>query len=77
MSTLNTEYVTNQGDRLDLISSKAYGDAFRGKTILEANPSLPILPEYPAGIRLVIPVQAPVRTASENLLPPWKKNQTA
>lgn len=72
-----TEYVTNEGDRLDTISYKAYGDVYAWGDILRANPSLPIQSLYPAGIRLMIPIKdQQTDTASQlntSLLPPWKR----
>ena len=74
---IRTEYITEDGDRLDGISSKAYGDPYRAQVLLDANPALPILPSYPAGIRLIVPVLEPVKQSSANLLPPWKRNENA
>lgn len=68
-----TEYITIQGDRLDTIATKAYGDPFEWASILDNNPSLPIIGEYPAGIRIVLPVKESVDLVSEDLVPAWKK----
>lgn len=71
-----TEYVTQEGDRLDTITHKAYGDVYAWSEILKANPSLPIQDTYPAGIRLMIPIQEGVDAAPQinsKLLPPWKR----
>jgi len=74
---IRTEYITQDGDRLDAISSKAYGDPYRAEVLIDANPALPILDSYPAGIRLIVPVQEPVRESTANLLPPWKRDEAS
>jgi nucleoid-associated protein YgaU len=75
MATILTEYLTNAGDRLDTIAGKAYGDPFNWLPILDANPSLPIQDGYPAGVRLIIPVQQRgTGRVNSSLLPPWKRN---
>lgn len=71
-----TEYITNEGDRLDMITYKAYGDVYAWGEILKANPSLPVQDTYPAGIRLMIPIREETVAATAidtNLLPPWKR----
>lgn len=69
-----TEYITKDADRLDLISFRAYGNAFDWKQIIDANPALPIQDLYPSGIRLVIPiVEEPTNLTVTALLPPWKR----
>lgn len=77
MADVLTEYLTVQNDRLDTIANKAYGNPFNWSPILTANPSLPIMPEYPAGIRIVIPVQVRgTGQVNDALLPPWKRATT-
>lgn len=69
-----TEYITIQNDRLDSIANKAYGDPFNWEPILNANPTLPIMDLYDAGIRLMIPVVVPDNSnPTKELLPPWKQ----
>lgn len=72
----NTEYITRDGDRLDLITWQAYGDAFAWGVILAANPSLPIAASYPAGLKLIIPVMGPDTVRELDQLPPWKTATT-
>lgn len=69
-----TEYTTQSGDTIFGISFKAYGTVYRYADLLTANPSLPITTVYPAGLKLIIPVNesAPETIATENL-PPWKR----
>lgn len=71
---MTTEYITNQGDRLDLIAHKAYGDPFAWQPIIAANPTMEIAGSYPAGVRILIPVQEPQPLTEVEAVPPWKKN---
>lgn len=69
----NTEYITSDGDRLDTIAAKAYGDPFNWSPIIDNNPALPIQPTYEAGIRIVVPVEETQDVAAADLVPPWKR----
>lgn len=77
MAEVYTDYVTQDGDRLDLIAWKAYGDPWRWKELLQANPWLPIAAIYPEGLRLIVPVDqattVPSTIETTNNLPPWKQ----
>jgi len=71
------EYMTKDGDRWDTISADFYGgDPLAFEQIIDANPTVMILPVLCSGITLKIPTinlataQA-VIPASE--LPPWKQ----
>jgi phage tail protein X len=67
-----TEYITNEGDRWDLIAWKAYGDANRGNEIMAANPYVKADPVLPGGLRLKVPIaEDPAPNPSK--LPPWKR----
>ena len=70
-----TEYTTVQGDRLDLIAFKVYGNPHLWSGIIESNPELPILPEYEGGIEISIPIIAATDSGiGETInLPPWKQ----
>jgi len=68
-----TEYITKDADRLDLIASFAYGDPFKWGPILDQNPSLPILAQYPAGIKILIPVREDVDVVEADKVPIWKQ----
>ena len=72
MATTYTEYITQPGDRWDLIAYKAYGDAIMIDIIAQANPSIPLTPILDSGIVMFIPVQA-AATIDTNLLSPWKR----
>lgn len=68
-----TQYLTKQGDTWDKISYEAYGDAVRFMDIVRANKPLKIGSELPAGIKINIPIIEEPQTATEQLLPPWKR----
>lgn len=68
----HTKYITQEGDRWDLIADKAYGDATKITPIIEANPGVPKTPVLPSGITLYVPLMD-VETVDTNLLPPWKR----
>jgi phage tail protein X len=74
MATTYTEYITKEGDRIDTIAVKAYGDPHKWDPIIRENKGLPIQDVYPAGIRLVILIEVPdAQTTNQTLLPPWKQ----
>ena len=50
------EHVTSDNERWDLLAWKYYGDPTRYEPIILANPSVPIEPVLPPGIKLMIPV---------------------
>jgi phage tail protein X len=66
------EYVTKEGDRWDQIALIHYGNAYDYERIIIANPTAPITPTLPGGIKLAIPV-IERQTANSSLLPPWKR----
>lgn len=67
-------YTTATGDRWDLIAQYAYGDPFKMVLIMRANPSVPLDPVLPGGIRLLIPIQPPESNViPATSLPPWKR----
>lgn len=67
-----TTYTTQEGDRWDNVSYKAYGDPYQIATLLAANPSVPIKDVIPAGTVLTVPV-IEQEALSSDLLPPWKR----
>jgi phage tail protein X len=73
-NTQYIEYITHEGQRLDQIAHASYGDVNNWKPILDANPSLPISANLPAGLRLRVPVLS-VAAVNDNALnlPPWKQ----
>lgn len=67
------EYITVNGERLDTIAYRVYGDVNAWSPILAANPSLPITSNVAGGQRLRIPVQSRTGVNENSSLPPWKK----
>lgn len=67
------EYITQEEDRWDSISQRAYGTPYEYERIIRENPTAPITAVLPPNVRLAIPVIA--RTESELTadLPPWKR----
>lgn len=68
-----TKYITIQGDRLDTIAYKAYGDATAFSKIQDANPNIPISDHFEAGIELLIHIEEVLVSTVNELLPPWKR----
>lgn len=71
-----TEFVahlTVEGDRWDLIAWHYYGDPHLYEPIIAANPTVPIRPFLPSGIRLRVPV-LPDEMVLDRDLPPWKRS---
>lgn len=68
-----TEYITIQGDRLDTIAFKAYGDATLFGKIQEANPNMPSTDVFEGGVKILIPIIDVSNTIDSALLPPWKR----
>jgi phage tail protein X len=64
-------HITAAGDRWDLLAWQFYGDPTAYGAIVMANPDVPIVPVFDAGVAIQVPVLArtTVRTAD---LPPWK-----
>lgn len=69
------QHTTQEGERWDTVSWKAYGTVSRVPEIIEANPAVPITDRLPAGVVLIIPVieTADAKIPKENL-PPWKQD---
>lgn len=66
-------YTTVQGDRIDTLSAKFYGDNQGIAIIAEANPDVPLDAVYPLGTVLIMPVIEEVEMENTNDLPPWKR----
>lgn len=50
------EHITADNERWDLLAWRYYGDAIKYEPIIVANPTIPIEPVLPSGIRVMIPV---------------------
>lgn len=67
------EHRTREGERWDLLAWDYYGDPLRFEPIIAANPTAPITPMLPSGLRLLIPVFAAEDLPVTATLPPWKR----
>lgn len=66
-------YTTVQGDRIDTLAAKFYGDNTGISVISDANPDVPLDAVYPLGTVLVIPIIDDMEIVNTNELPPWKR----
>ncbi len=64
-------HVTRAGERWDLLAWRFYGDATQYSAIIMANPGVPIVPEFDAGVAVRIPLLAQGAALGAGL-PPWK-----
>ncbi len=60
-------------ERWDDLAYRYYGDCFRYKQIIEANPDVAISPFLPAGAQIIIPFTENSTTKDEAELPIWKQ----
>jgi phage tail protein X len=65
-------HVTRAGERWDLLAWRFYGDPTAYGPIIVANPSVPIVPVFDAGLTIAIPVLPAAATVAADL-PPWKR----
>lgn len=65
-------YITNEGDRWDLIADKAYGDVTKMDKIIEANPDLALVTNFREGVTIMLPIISETETQTSTL-PPWKR----
>lgn len=68
-----TKYTTQRLDTIYTVAFKAYGNALAYQGIIDANPTLPIIPSYPAGLVVIIPVVENTEPVTALSLPPWKQ----
>lgn len=68
----STKYITQEGDRWDIVSFKCYGRATEIRTLLQANRRVPKTAVIRTGTVLNIPVLER-ESMEQNLLPPWKR----
>lgn len=69
-----TNYIVIDGERWDTVSNKAYGSPSLYRSIIEANPNVPISTRLIGGTVLIIPI-IPITDVKTNkeLLPPWRQ----
>jgi phage tail protein X len=65
------KYITLQDERWDQIAWQFYGDATLYGPIIEANPGVPIVGAFDAGVEILVPILQKASDASSDL-PPWK-----
>jgi phage tail protein X len=65
-------HMTRAGERWDLLAWRFYGDAARFSGIILANPGVPIVPVFDAGVAVRIPLVAQGAALGAGL-PPWKR----
>lgn len=74
MAEQTIQYMTQEGERWDTVSMRAYGTPFEVERIALANPNVPLTDRLAAGTKLDIPIKEEVLLKpSMNLLPPWKR----
>jgi phage tail protein X len=66
-------YTTKDGDRIDALAARFYGNNRGIEIIADANPDVPLTAVYPLGTILIIPIQDDTVFNQTNNLPPWKK----
>ncbi len=65
-------HVTSSHERWDLLAWTYYGDATLYRYLIEANPTVPIVPKLNPGITLIVPI---LQIAASNVtpVPPWRQ----
>jgi phage tail protein X len=71
MSSPYISYTTQVNDRWDLLAWRFYGDATQYGPIIQANPAVPVVGVFGAGVELQIPILQ-IATDVSNNLPPWE-----
>ncbi|MDR0543157.1 MAG: tail protein X [Dysgonamonadaceae bacterium] len=71
MDSLN--YTTKDGDRIDTLANRFYGNNQGIQIIADANPDVPITAVYPIGTVLIIPIVDDLQFTNNDDLPPWKR----
>ncbi len=69
------EHITTDNERWDLLAWRYYGDPTRYEPIIVANPTIPIEPVLPSGIKVMIPV-LDVMSLPATDPAPWKSYGT-
>lgn len=66
-------YTTVEGDRIDTLAHRFYGNNTGIAIIADANPAVPLDAVYPLGTVLIIPIIEQAQVTDKNDLPPWKR----
>lgn len=62
-------YTTNAGDQWDIIALNVYGDEQKADILMQANPQVLDIYQFPAGVVLATPELTEEQAAT---LPPWR-----
>lgn len=66
-------HVTQVQERWDDLAYKYYGDCFKFKPIIEANPDVAISPFLPVGENIIIPFSETITQSDNEVSLPWKQ----
>lgn len=66
-------YTTLDGDRIDNLAVKFYGNVNGIAIISDANPDVPLDAVFPLGTILIIPIIEQIIIDKTSNLPPWKR----
>lgn len=66
-------YTTVEGDRIDMLAARFYGENTGIKILIDANPDVPVTALYPLGTVLIVPIIDDSVIDSNKDLPPWKQ----
>lgn len=66
-------YTTTEGDRLDTLAHRFYGNNSGISILVDANPTVPITAVFPVGTVLIIPIIDDMQITDNSNLPPWKR----
>lgn len=67
------EHITRAGDRWDTIAHLYYGNAALISPLAEANAHLQLLPVFPAGLPVRVPLIDDTEALDAQDLPPWMR----
>jgi phage tail protein X len=76
---MNTQYITQDGDRWDTIAHKAWGDCTKTQIqdLKDANPYETTKDVFAANVKINVPIRDESVTENiDTLLPPWKRPAT-
>jgi hypothetical protein len=66
----SAQYITQNGDRWDLIAYRMYGDSSQIQVLVNANPNLPLRCTFAGGIQVIGPLLPP--PAAPTTSTPWQ-----
>lgn len=65
-------YTTREGDRIDTLAARFYGDNSGIAILSDANPDVPLDAVFPIGTVLIVPI-IEQKQQPDNDLPPWRQ----